>query len=135
MSILKKLKSLFKKNVDIPKKHLIGDVNGDGVVDVSDLTLLTDIILGKRVPKDEEEWKRADVNKDGVIDVADLTTLTNIILDGKQVIDPYCVIPPVEPKDPSIDSSETVDFHDSVGSIDAALKAKDIKKDNKVKKK
>ena len=53
-----------------------GDVNGDGKVNVSDVTTLINMILGV-IPKDEE---RADLNGDGKVNVSDVTTLINIIL-------------------------------------------------------
>ena len=53
-----------------------GDVNGDGKVNVSDVTALINMILGV-IPKDME---RADVNGDGKINVSDVTALVNIIL-------------------------------------------------------
>ena len=55
---------------------LKGDVNGDGKVNVSDVTALVNMILGV-IPKDEA---RADVNGDGKINVSDVTALINIIL-------------------------------------------------------
>ncbi|MBO4813355.1 MAG: leucine-rich repeat protein [Muribaculaceae bacterium] len=55
---------------------LQGDVNGDGKVNVSDVTALVNMILGV-IPKDEA---RADVNGDGKINVSDVTALINIIL-------------------------------------------------------
>ncbi len=54
----------------------VGDVNGDGKVNVSDVTALINMILGV-IPKDME---RADVNGDGKINVSDVTALVNIIL-------------------------------------------------------
>ena len=53
-----------------------GDVNGDGKVNVSDVTALVNMILGV-IPKDEAV---ADVNGDGKINVSDVTALVNIIL-------------------------------------------------------
>ena len=53
----------------------LGDVNGDGSVDVLDLTYLVNVILGESSPT-----ACSDVNGDGSIDVLDLTYLVNIIL-------------------------------------------------------
>ena len=53
-----------------------GDVNGDGRVNVSDVTALINMILGI-VPVNEE---LADVNSDGKVNVSDVTALINIIL-------------------------------------------------------
>lgn len=60
----------FSKNVKF------GDVNGDGNVDVSDVTALINMILGT-TPADLEV---ADINADGILDVTDVTALINAIL-------------------------------------------------------
>ena len=53
-----------------------GDVNGDGRVNVSDVTALVNMILGV-TPMNKE---RADVNGDDKVNVSDVTALINIIL-------------------------------------------------------
>ena len=53
-----------------------GDVNGDGAVNVSDVTALVNMILGVQ----EKDEARADVDGNGVINVSDVTALVNIIL-------------------------------------------------------
>ena len=53
-----------------------GDVNGDGRVNVSDVTALINMILGI-TPVDQA---RADVNGDNKVNVSDVTALINIIL-------------------------------------------------------
>ena len=53
-----------------------GDVNGDGRVNVSDVTTLINMILGI-VPTNQEA---ADVNGDGRVNVSDVTVIINIIL-------------------------------------------------------
>ena len=55
---------------------LTGDVNGDGVVNVSDVTSLVNKILGDPTYSDTV----CDVNADGVVNVSDVTTLVNLIL-------------------------------------------------------
>ncbi len=53
-----------------------GDVNGDGSMNVSDVTNLINVILGiSDLPKE-----LADVNGDGAVNVTDVTTLINAIL-------------------------------------------------------
>ena len=56
--------------------NIKGDVNGDGRVNVTDVTTLVNMILDI-VPKDEV---RADVDGNGKINVSDVTALINIIL-------------------------------------------------------
>ena len=54
---------------------LKGDVNGDGVVNTSDVSALLNIILGSA-----ETVPAADVNGDGTVNTSDVTALINIIL-------------------------------------------------------
>ena len=53
-----------------------GDVNGDGKINVSDVTALVNMILGV-IPKNEAV---ADINGDGKVNVSDVTALVNMIL-------------------------------------------------------
>lgn len=55
-----------------------GDVNGDGNVDVADMNLVIDMILGN-VAKTAYDG-RGDVTGDGNVDVADVNAIINIIL-------------------------------------------------------
>jgi hypothetical protein len=57
-----------------------GDINGDGVVDVSDYIGVANHILGQTQVGFNEQ--AADVNGDGVIDVSDYIGVANIILTG-----------------------------------------------------
>ena len=56
--------------------RLDGDVNGDGNVNVSDVTALINMILGV-IPKD---LVSGDINGDGNVNVSDVTALVNLIL-------------------------------------------------------
>ena len=53
---------------------LLGDVNGDGIVNVSDVTALVNVILST------ENYENCDINGDGTINVSDVTELVNQIL-------------------------------------------------------
>ena len=56
-----------------------GDVNLDGVADVSDVTALINYVLsGGGSPFNKTE---ADFNGDGVIDVTDATAIINLVLN------------------------------------------------------
>ena len=66
---------VFVKGAQL-ETFLRGDVNGDGKVNVSDVTALINMILGV-ILKDEA---RADINGDGKVNVSDVTALINIIL-------------------------------------------------------
>lgn len=66
---------VFAKGTDTKK----GDVNGDGTVDVSDVNILINIILGN---DDASKYDgRADVNGDGTVDVSDANALINLVLN------------------------------------------------------
>ena len=53
---------------------LLGDVNGDGIVNVSDVIVLVNVILAT------ENYENCDINGDGTINVSDVTELVNQIL-------------------------------------------------------
>lgn len=57
---------------------LRGDVNGDGVVNMDDVTFVTNIILGT-----EAATEAADVNNDGQVSMPDAMFIVNKILNDK----------------------------------------------------
>ena len=60
---------------------IAGDVNKDGRVDISDVTALIDIVLGKGSTQPyQNDHDAADVNDDDNIDISDVTALIDIIL-------------------------------------------------------
>ena len=74
----------FGKIVEIePEPVLLGDVNGDGEVNITDVNVVTDIIMGATL--DAETMERADVNKDGSINISDVNVIINIILNPAEV--------------------------------------------------
>ena len=63
----------------LPQQPLVvGDVNGDNTVDVGDVNLLINIMLGKAATS-----PAADLTGDGAVDVGDVNMVINIML-GKQ---------------------------------------------------
>jgi len=56
---------------------MLGDVNGDGEVDISDVVVLIDVVLGKDV---EYALGAADVNGDGKVDISDVVALIDVVL-------------------------------------------------------
>lgn len=64
--------------VTVGETVLRGDVNDDGVVNVSDVTATINYILGKNPEK--FNFSTADVTGDGSINVSDVTGIINIIL-------------------------------------------------------
>ena len=55
-----------------------GDINGDGVVDVSDVNIAIDIVLGK--DSNDNYGGRADLDGNGIVDVSDVNALIDIVL-------------------------------------------------------
>ncbi len=66
------------KLVITKKTALVGDVTGDGIVDVSDVNAIVNIILGKNTPEDYPG--NADLTGEGAVDVSDVNAIVNIIL-------------------------------------------------------
>lgn len=73
------------KNVDnapdtlpIAGNSLLGDVNGDGLISVSDVTYLVSYILGQG--QNDFILGNADINSDNLISIADVTALVDLIL-------------------------------------------------------
>jgi len=58
---------------------LFGDVNGDGILDVSDLVMYIDFVLGYSEPE-EEQFLSGDVNYSGQIDIIDIVMVIDAIL-------------------------------------------------------
>jgi hypothetical protein len=56
-----------------------GDINGDGEIDVQDVTLTLQYVLGTHL-LDEEQLAASDVNGDGVVDVIDVTLILKFAL-------------------------------------------------------
>ena len=67
--------------VEITDIIIRGDIDGDGAVDVSDVNIIVNIILGKA--QASSYLGEADLNGDSEIDVSDVNTIVNIIL-GKE---------------------------------------------------
>lgn len=70
-------------NIEFTKEgdfsELLGDANGDRVVNVTDAALCVDYILNKKVKM--FFFRNADVNKDGKIDVVDVMMIVDIVLN------------------------------------------------------
>ena len=62
----------------IVEDFILGDVNGDGEVNIADVNALMDIILGGEA--DKATLRRADVNSDKEKNIADINALIDIIL-------------------------------------------------------
>jgi surface protein len=67
----------FKVNVS---KYELGDVNNDGSVSITDITMAVNYILGKA--SDKFHASHGDMNHDGEINIADLSEMVEIILNS-----------------------------------------------------
>ena len=65
----------------IEPECIIGDVNGDGSIDVGDVVVNVNIVLGTNSNPSESQLCAADINSDEIINVLDVISLVNIILD------------------------------------------------------
>ena len=59
-------------------EHKPGDVTGDGVVDVSDVNVVINVMLGKNQDPEVVVW--CDINGDGMVDVSDVNLVINLML-------------------------------------------------------
>lgn len=84
---------------------LLGDLNDDGTLSVTDVTLLVNLILEGGEP----DYEVADINKDGSVSVTDVTLLVNIILTGgESEEEPLADEPTKAPNSPTTASSDIV---------------------------
>ena len=61
--------------------NLLGDVNGDGQINVGDLVVLTRIVMGLKTPT-PGETTRGDMNQDSVLNAADILLLQKQLLQA-----------------------------------------------------
>ena len=59
---------------------MMGDLNQDGIINVQDIILSINIILGG-VPTEHQLWS-GDINQDGIIDILDIVLLINLIFSS-----------------------------------------------------
>ena len=57
-----------------------GDINGDESINIQDIIILINFILGTDDP-DTGEFNAADINSDGVLNIQDIILVVNLILD------------------------------------------------------
>jgi surface protein len=69
----------------IPEYDL-GDVNTDNVVDVTDVMVVVNHILGNSLSNYDGDY--ADMNDDGIVDVTDIMLIVSVILDPERVYAP-----------------------------------------------
>lgn len=70
--------TMFNIGFEMPPGSLMGDANGDGTVDISDVLVTVDYILGKN--PDPFVFANADMDKTGQIDISDVLLIVDKIL-------------------------------------------------------
>ena len=60
---------------------ILGDINNDGSINVTDVVLCVNFILNINIPDGYQAWA-ADINADGEVNVVDIVLLVDIILGG-----------------------------------------------------
>ncbi|WP_159639125.1 dockerin type I repeat-containing protein [Erysipelothrix anatis] len=63
---------------DLKNDYLVGDVNGDEILNISDMAMIKSHLMGVR-RLEKAEQLRADINKDGIVDGTDLEIVRIII--------------------------------------------------------
>ena len=69
---------------------VVGDANCDGLVNITDVTFVINIILGKA--ETHYSLEAVDVNGDGLVNISDVSEIIHIIL-GSSVDDPNLSFP------------------------------------------
>ena len=66
----------IKYSYDFFQDSVIGDLNGDYIVNILDVIVMINIVLNIESP-----FENADINNDSIIDILDIVLLVNIIID------------------------------------------------------
>ena len=64
---------------DCEESCIASDVNNDGVINILDIIMVVNIIIGEIIPSDQETCS-ADSNSDGIINVIDIIAIVNTII-------------------------------------------------------
>ncbi|MCL1844151.1 MAG: leucine-rich repeat protein [Defluviitaleaceae bacterium] len=76
--------------------YVLGDANGDGVVNAADITLIARYAVGHNV--EQPDMRAADVVCDGIINLADATRLAQYRFFGMHEVLRYCAFPGTCPR-------------------------------------
>ena len=89
--------------MDIAAKSLVGDVNGDGKVNVADVMLMVRYIIHDDMGETSFSLQASDINKDGQTNVSDVMIVVGIILGNRweDPDNPTLILDDDEGRDPS----------------------------------
>ena len=73
----------FNIDIAITMDCLKGDVNGDGAVNITDVTTLIGLVLNAGDAIDAAQLPAADVNGDGAVNITDVTQLVGLALNAR----------------------------------------------------
>ena len=74
------IENTYYADIRIFANGMLGDVNDDGAINISDVTDLIDYLLGSEA--DTFNKRNADVDVDGSVNIADVTTLIDFLLSN-----------------------------------------------------
>lgn len=78
----------FVKKIYLKLAYLFGDINGDEVVNIADVTALMNYVLTNGDWFDQYQFDAADVNGDGEINLSDVTILVSwVLVEGTDSIE------------------------------------------------
>ena len=72
---------LYVIDVINDESELLGDINGDENIDVLDIVIVVDFVLGFSTPTDEQFYL-SDINQDQEVDILDIVEMVQIILEN-----------------------------------------------------
>ena len=72
--------NMYNKAVVFAVESLIGDVNGDGQVNITDVTVLTNLLLSSAAEISAADLPAADIDGNGTVNITDVTQLINIVM-------------------------------------------------------
>ena len=67
------------ETIQLGSNIMPGDINSDSMLNVLDIVLVVNFILGSDTPS-ATEFSAADLNRDGTLNILDVVILTNLIL-------------------------------------------------------
>ena len=97
------------------KLAVLGDINGDGKVGITDITQITLSNVGLRPSLVDEYQKAGDMNENGIITITDVTRVNLAVVDLIDIVAPNTFVPEaISTRDTIIVSGNTVDTNSGV---------------------